>query len=134
MTDRGRSARRLAALGLVPLSVGGFGGGVAWAASHEPPATPTPPPAPVATATTDPQITAALAEIADARDRIASLQATLDQRVAAAAPAGAAAPPSAAKPAAPAPAAKAPAAAPAPVRAAPAPPPPPVHTTTKASG
>ncbi len=129
MTDRARHARRLAALGLVPLGVGGFGGGVAWAASHEPAAVPTPPPAPVASATVDPQVTAALAAIQDARARIAALQATLDQQAAAARTAAAAAP-------APAPA-KAPARPVAPVRpAAPAPAPvaaPPVHTTTKAS-
>lgn len=132
MTDRGRQARRLAALSLVPLSVGGFGGAVSWAASHQAAAAP-PAPVPAATTTTtDPQLTQALAEIADARDRIAALQATLDQRAAAAAavPAPGAAQPAAAPPAK-APAAKAPAAAPA--RPAPAPPPP-VHTTTKASG
>ncbi|WP_263729450.1 hypothetical protein [Cellulomonas sp. SG140] len=128
MTDRARQARRLAALGLVPLGVGGFGGGVAWAASHEPAAVPTSPPAPVASATVDPQVTAALAAIQDARARIVALQATLDQQ-AAARTAAAAAP-------APAPT-KAPARPVAPVRpAAPAPAPvaaPPVHTTTKAS-
>jgi len=131
MTDRGRQTRRLAALGLVPLTVGGFGGALSWAASHQAAAAP-PAPVPAAAATTDPQLTQALAEIADARDRIAALQATLDQRAAAAAavPAPGAAQPAAAPPAK-APAAKAPAAAP--VRPAPAPPPP-VHTTTKASG
>lgn len=131
MTDRGRRTRRLAALGLVPLSVGGFGGALSWAASHQA-ATAAPTPTPAATTTTNPQLTQALAEIADARDRIAALQATLDQRAAAAAaaPAPGAAQPAAAPPAK-APAAKAPAAAPA--RPAPAPPPP-VHTTTKASG
>jgi len=131
MTDRARQARRLAALGLVPLSVGGFGGGVAWAASHDPASVPTPPPAPVASATQDPQVAAALAAIQDARARIVALQATLDQQAAAAHAAASA--PAAAAPAAPAPA-KAPArpAAPAPA-AAPAAAAPPVHTTTKAS-
>ncbi|OJV83378.1 MAG: hypothetical protein BGO37_08855 [Cellulomonas sp. 73-92] len=127
MTDRGRQTRRLAALSLVPLSVGGFGGGLSWAASHQAAATP-PAPVPTAATTTDPQLTQALAEIADARDRIAALQATLDQRAAAAGAATSA--PAAPRPVA-APPAKAPAAAPA--RPAPAPPPP-VHTTTKASG
>lgn len=127
MTDRGRQTRRLAALSLVPLSVSGFGGGLSWAASHQAPTTP-PAPVPAAATTTDPQLTQALAEIADARDRIAALQATLDQRAAAAAAATSA--PAAPRPVA-TPPAKAPAAAPA--RPAPAPPPP-VHTTTKASG
>jgi len=132
MTDRGRHARRLAALGLVPLTVGGFGSAVAWSASHQPATPATTPSAPPATATTDPQLTQALAEIADARNRIAALQATLDQQAAQAAAAAQSQPASAAKaPAARAPAAKAPAA-PAPA-AAPAPPPP-VHTTTRASG
>lgn len=131
MTDRGRQVRRLAALGLVPLSVGGFGGGVAWAASHEPAAVPTAPPVPVASATPDPQVAAALAAIQDARARIVALQATLDQQ-AAAAHAAAAAP---VAPAAPAPAApaKAPARPAAPAAAAAPAPAPPVHTTTKAS-
>ena len=131
MTDRGRHARRLAALGLVPLTVGGFGSAVAWSASHQPATPATTPSAPPATATTDPQLTQALAEIADARNRIAALQATLDQQAAQAAaaqsqPASAAKAPAARAPAAKAPAAPAPAAAPAP--------PPPVHTTTRASG
>ncbi|OZB47987.1 MAG: hypothetical protein B7X40_08185 [Cellulomonas sp. 14-74-6] len=133
MTDRGRQVRRLAALGLVPLSVGGFGGGVAWAASHEPAAVPTAPPVPVASATPDPQVAAALAAIPDARARIVALQATLDLQAAAAR----AAAPAARAPAAQAPAPAAPAKAPArPAAPAPAAAPaaaPPVHTITKAS-
>ena len=143
MTDRARYSRRLAALGLVPLSAGAFGGGVAWAGSHDPltPAVPTSSPTPVASSTTDPQVTAALAEVADAKARIVALQATLDQRAAATAPAGPAAGPAPA-PASPKAVAKAPAApAPAPARAAapaaPAAPAPaaapPVQTTTRGS-
>ena len=134
MTDRGRYGRRLAALGLVPLSAGVFGGGMAWAGSHDPVAEPAPTatPTPVATSTTDPQVTAALAELADAKARIAALQATLDQRAAAAAAsARTATGPTVTKPST----AKAPAVAPrAPAAAAPAPAPaPPVQTKTKAS-
>ena len=42
MTDRSRYGRRLAALAIVPVSAGVFGGGVAWAGSHDPLATPSP--------------------------------------------------------------------------------------------
>ena len=154
MTERARHTRRLAALGLVPLSAGAFGGAMVWAGSHNPlvATVPTSSPTPVAASTTDPQVTAALAEVADAKAQIVALQAILDQRAAAAAAAGSAvgavpapatagsaagtAPaatspkavakaPAAAAPAAPAPAAPARAAAPAAA--------PPVQTTTKAS-
>jgi hypothetical protein len=135
MTDRARYSRRLAALGLVPLSAGAFGGAMAWAGSHDPlaPALPTTSPTPAAASTTDPEVTAALADVADAKARILALQATLDQRAAAAAAAGLAAGtvqatpgPVVAKP----PAAPAPARAAAPAARAAAPP---VQTTTRAS-
>ena len=134
MTDRGRYGRRLAALGLVPLSAGAFGGGVAWAGSHDPLAEPVraSTPTPVATSTTDPQLTAALAEVADAKARIVALQATLDRRAVAAAAASARTSAGSSAPTKPSGVRAPTVAGPAPVAAAPAPAPP-VQTKTKAS-
>lgn len=123
MTDRHLVRRRAATIALLPAVAGVFGGSLAWAGSHDPlssgqaGATPS-----VATSDGGGPAEALAAQVQDAQQRLAALEASLAQRQAAQSAAAENQP------------AQAPAAAPAPAPA-PAPAaPPPVHVTTKASG